>query len=73
MRISQYRSWFRDTPKLISPDPAPEPDTTDKTKLPPELLDQNSYNTLEQFYVNYAGGNVENINFQKEETQLECS
>lgn len=34
------------------------------------MIDQDAYDTLEQFYVNYAGGDVANITFDKKETNL---
>lgn len=55
------------------PDPKPEPEPEepkDETKEPPALLNQELYNTLEECYVNYAGGTVENIPFEKKESPL---
>lgn len=84
MCISEYRSRYGNTKKLVSPDPNPpapgpvdpnpgptEPDPgpeppEDPTKLPPKLMTQEIYNSLEEFYVNYAGGQVDDAPFDKQ-------
>lgn len=78
MRISEHRSRYGNTKKLIypdpippvpgpgEPDPEPEPEPEDPTKLPPKLMTQEIYNNLEEFYVNYAGGQVDDAPFDKQ-------